>query len=232
MKVVGILGGLGPESTVDYYKRFIRHFQEKEHLSSTGEIVIYSASLEHFLELMEHGDWNLLSKWLITKIEALAQAGAEVAIIGSNTPHIVFDSVKNESPIPLVSIVEATREKASALGLRQLGLLGTKFTMSSDFYQQKFQARQMRVIVPSNTEQELIHDRLFSEIELGILKESTKNELLNIVLRMKQESAIDGVILGCTELPLILDSDEFDLFFLNTTEIHAESVIRLLEGRT
>ncbi len=228
MKLIGILGGLGPESTIDYYKRLIKQFQEEKTLLDSPEIIIFSASLDYFLELMEQEDWDVLVDWLTTKIKALSSAGAEVAIIGSNTPHIVFEQVKKKSPIPLLSIVEGTRKKAEILGLKKLGLLGTKFTMSASFYQQSFQEKDIAVVVPSKSEQELIHYRLFSEIELGIIKESTKNELLEIIFRMKQEDAIDGVILGCTELPLILDSKDSELIFLNTTEIHVASIIEFL----
>lgn len=143
----------------------------------------------------------------------------------SNTPHIVFDKVSSRSPIPMLSIIEETRKNAQKRGLKKLGLLGTRFTMESDFFKKPFGDNGMAVVVPEKEEQELIHHRLFSEIELGIIKDSTRNELLSIVKKMIDRHSIDALILGCTELPLILNKDEFAIPFLNTTAIHAESIV-------
>ena len=226
MKRIGIIGGIGPESTIDYYKRIISTFQRQPSPSVFPEIIIYSTSLTDLMEILETRDWGSLTDWLVERVEALQRAGADFSVIGSNTPHIVFEDVRLRSPIPLLSIVEETCKKAESLSLKKLGLMGTNFTMKSDFYPKLFHGRGMSVIVPGEADQQLIHDRLFSEIERGIIKKSTREELLSIVKRMIDKDHIDSVILGCTELPLILDKDEYGIPFLNTTAIHVESIVK------
>ena len=225
MKKIGIIGGIGPESTIDYYKLIIGAFHEKQADLGYPEIIIYSANLSSLMRILEAKDWENLTDWLLEKVVALYKAGAEFAVIGSNSPHIVFDKVSSRSPIPMLSIIEETRKNAQKKGLKKPGLLGTRFTMESDFYRKPFLDNGMAVVVPEKEDQELIHHRLFSEIELGIIKDSTRNELLSIVKKMIDRHSIDALILGCTELPLILAKDEFGIPFLNTTAIHAESIV-------
>ena len=225
MKTIGILGGIGPESTSDYYKQIIAAFNTRHTDLAYPEIIIYSANLNELMGIINNSDWEKLTPWLLAKIKSLHSAGAEFAAIASNTPHIVFDELQAASPIPLLSIVEETCRKARQMGLKKLGLLGTKLTMESDFYRKPFVRDGMSLTVPTAEEQALIQRKLFSEIELGIFKDSTRDELLAIAKRMVDEEQIDAVILGCTELPLILTTEEFGIPFLNTTAIHCESII-------
>lgn len=225
MKTIGILGGLGPESTVDYYKEIIHAFNTRHAACAYPEIIVYSANLNEFMRIVNTRDWSGLSEWLLEKIMSLRHAGAEFAAIASNTPHIVFDRIAPESPLPLLSIVEETCTRAGDLGLRNIGLMGTRLTMEEDFYKKPFLSKGMSVAVPTAEERELIHHRLFSEIELGILKDSTRDELLAIAERMVSEDGIDSLVLGCTELPLILTESRFGIPFLNTTEIHCQAIV-------
>jgi aspartate racemase len=226
MKRIGIVGGLGPESTIDYYRGIIYAFRKMQASSATPEIIIYSADVSRLMEMAEAKQWDELVEWLLERINALHRAGAQFAAIGSNTPHIVFDEVKSRSPVPMLSIVEETCLKAESLSLNKLGLMGTKFTMQSDFFQKQFHTKEMSVIVPKNDEIQIIHNKLMSEIELGIIKESTRKELLSIVKRMIDEESIEALILGCTELPMILDKEEYGIRFLNTTAIHIDSIVK------
>lgn len=225
MKKIGIIGGIGPESTVDYYKEIITAFNTEYTESAYPEIIVYSANMNELMKFAAAKDRHKLAEWLLEKIASVHRAGAEFAAIASNTPHIVFNEIKSKSPIPLLSIVEETCDKAQNMGLENIGLLGTKLTMEEEFYKAPFIAEGMSVVVPSEEEQRLIHHRLFSEIELGIFKDSTREELLTIIKRMVKEDGIDSLILGCTELPLILTESEFGIPFLNTTAIHCESII-------
>jgi aspartate racemase len=225
MKTIGIIGGIGPESTADYYRRIIVSFNATFVGFVYPEIIIYSANMHEMMELVNQSAWEKMTQWLAAKIEAVHRAGADFAAIASNTPHIVFDEVNARSPIPLVSIVHATCAKARRMGLANIGLMGTGLTMEADFYKKPFREQGMNVVVPAAEEQQLIHNRLFSEIELGIFKESTRGELLRIAARMVKEDGIDALILGCTELPLILPATESGIPFLNTTAIHCESII-------
>jgi len=224
MKRIGIIGGLGPESTVDYYKRIIELSRVEGSLAAP-EIIVYSVDLEEVLGLVSSREWNGLIYLLVAKIEALHRAGVDFAVISANTPHVVFDEVQARSPIPLLSIVTATLDKTKQLGLGKVGLLGTKFTMEANFFSAQFSARGISVVVPSVADQDYIHDKLMTEIELGIFTEETKKGLLAVIERMMAQENIDGVILGCTELPLILDKSELGIPFLNTTAIHVESIL-------
>jgi len=225
MKKIGIIGGLGPESTVDYYKEIISTFNTKYAELAYPEIIIYSVNMNDLMKFVETKNWPELSEWLLEKIFSLHRAGGEFAAIASNTPHIIFDEIKTKSPIPLLSIVEATCNKAQEMGLKNVGLMGTKLTMEAEFYKKPFISKGISVVVPSREEQQLIHHKLFSEIELGIFKDSTREELLSIAKRMVDEEGIDSLILGCTELPLILTESKYHIPFLNTSAIHCESII-------
>jgi aspartate racemase len=224
MKTIGILGGLGPESTIEYYKGIIRTFQAKE--SGYPEIIIHSTSLSEFWKIIETGQFDELTVWLAEKIESLYDAGADFAAIASNTPHIVFDKVNARSPMPLLSIVEQTCKKAKSLGLKKCGLFGTGFTMRSSFYQDHFSKHGISIVVPDEGDRKFLDDKIFSELAFGITKDETRKQFLQIVRRMIDEQSIDSLILACTELPLILDKDEYGIPFLSTTAIHVESIVQ------
>lgn len=230
MKKIGIIGGIGPESTLDYYRGIIDAFRDRIGGMNYPDIIIYSANLTELLEILESKALDRLADWLLSRIEALQRAGAEFAAIASNTPHVVFDEVAKRSHLPLISIVEATCAKAESLGVKRLGLMGTRFTMQADFFQRPFRERGMTVFVPSPEEQQYIHEKLFSEIELGIIKDETREALLAISKRMIERDAIDSLILGCTELPLILPGEAHGIPFLNTTAIHVESIVTYCLG--
>jgi len=226
---IGLVGGIGPESTLDYYARIIDAFRTGKAEPDYPEIVLYSANLTELMAIMKTGDMDTLADWLVDKVQALHRAGADCAAIASNTPHMVFEEVAARSPIPLFSIVEATRQEAASLGLKKLGLMGTLFTMRAAFYPRAFAASDMTVIVPDAENQQLIQHRLETEIELGIIKDATREELLVIARRMIDQDGIEGVILGCTELPLILTQATYDgIPFLNTTAIHVSSIVEYL----
>jgi aspartate racemase len=236
MKRIGLVGGIGPESTVDYYERIVAA-AERLHPGARPDVVIYGANMAELFAIMERRDDAALVAWLLAKLEALKGAGAELGAITANTPHVVFDEVKARSPLPLRSIVEATRDEAARRGARRLALLGTGFTMAADFYPRCFGAAGMEIVVPDRAAQDLIHHRLMTEIELGVFKDSTRAELLGIVEVIHRAAPVDAVILGCTELPLILDEDRYavpgaarPLPFLNTTAIHVADLVRAATG--
>jgi len=226
VKKIGMLGGFGPESTLDYYRLIIDKYHQLRGEESLPEIIIYSMDMYILLSLVEQQRWDDVTEFLLKGVNTLHKAGADFGIISANTPHIVYERLKGSSPIPLISIVEETSKKAKEIGLNRVGLLGTSFTMQSDFFQKVFANYNISVIVPREQEQEYIQLKLMTEIELGQFNEKTRDGLLAIVKRMVDEESIQGVILGCTELPLILTKDEFGIPFLNTTRIHVDSAIR------
>jgi aspartate racemase len=225
--VLGIVGGLGPESTIDYYRLLVEGHRAR-HGGQDPELVLFSASLSRMLALQNAGRRSELISYLLEALEALHRAGAGLALIASNTPHEYFQELQQAAPLPLLSIVEATCREAAARGLARLGLLGTGFTMRGQFYQQVFTRQGIAVVVPSAEEQAHIHERIFAELELGRVVPETRRRFLQVVRRLQAEEGIDGLILGCTELPLMFPGDELGIPFLNTSRIHVEAALEML----
>jgi len=226
MKTLGIIGGLGPESTVDYYQRIIALYRQRTGEVHYPEFIIVSVDLRTGLDFMEANDLSGMADFLLEGINKLARGGADFGIISANTPHIVFDEIAPESPIPMISIVEATRAAAKMQNLGKLGLMGTRYTMQSDFYPKVLAREGIRLFVPDSEDQDYIHKKYFDELVPGKFLPETRAGLLAIIDRMKAGSDIDGVILAGTELPLILrDAIHNGLPFLDTTQIHVEAAV-------
>ena len=226
MKTLGIIGGLGPESTIDYYERIIALYRERTRDGSYPRFIIISVDLRKGLDFMEAGDLAGMAAYLLDGIDKLVRAGADFGLISANTPHIVFDDIASKSPIPLISIVEATCAAAKTRKLRRLALFGTRYTMQSNFYPKVFSREGIELLVPEPNDQDYIHDKYMNELVPGKFLAETRAGLLAIVDRMKAKSDVDGVILAGTELPLILrDPDHNGILFLNTTKIHCEAAV-------
>lgn len=226
MKTLGIIGGLGPESTVDYYQRIIALYRERTGHKHYPEFVIVSVDLRTGLDFMDAGDLNGMANYLLQAIVKLERAGADFGIISANTPHIVFDTIAPKSPISLISIVEATRAAAKTQNLKRLALFGTRYTMQAPFYPRVFAHEAIELLVPDSHDQDYIHDKYMNELVPGKFLTETRAGLLTIVDRMKRASDIDGVILAGTELPLILhDPIHNGIPFLDTTKIHVEAAV-------
>jgi len=225
MKKIGIVGGLGPESTLDYYRWIIDAFKPTYETLGFPEIAVESVDLRSFTEQAQGGEWDRIAAMLIDRFEILRRGGADFGAIASNTPHRVFDQVQKGTTLPLLSIVEATRDHALQLGAAKLCLLGTGFTMRSDFFQRTFRKAGIEVIVPIQEEIKYIQDKIFSEIEFGIIKEDTRAGFLRILRRIETEQQIEGVILGCTELPMLLKPEDFSLHYIDTTAIHIAAIV-------
>jgi aspartate racemase len=224
MKTLGVIGGIGPESTIEYYRHLIAAYRKQNPDGSYPAIVINSINMRTLLDMIEADDRVKMVAFLVGEIQKLASAGAQVGLLAANTPHIVFDELRRKSPIPLVSIVEATCEAAKALALKRIGLFGTRFTMQGDFYPRVFSAAQIELVTPQPDEQAYIHEKYMNELVKGAILDETRKQLLAIVDRMKQQQHIEGLILGGTELPLILgDLTDHGIPFLDTTRIHVEA---------
>lgn len=225
-----MIGGVGPESTIDYYKNIIAMYRERQRDGSYPQFVINSINLKTGLDFMYAGKLGAMVDFLLREIEKLPRAGAEFGLIAANTPHIVFDDVASRSPIPLISMVEVTCAAAKARGLKKLALFGTKFTMQADFYQKIFAREGIELVVPESKDQDYIHEKYFSELVPGNFLPETRAGLLAIVDRMKDKIDIDGVVLAGTELPLILRDDSHNgVALLDTGKIHcAAAVVQML----
>ena len=226
MKTLGIIGGLGPESTIDYYGRIIALYQKRRGDGSYPQFIINSINMKKGLDFMDANDLAGMAEYLLEGIGKLAQAGATFGLISANTPHIVFDEVASKSSIPLISIVEATCAAAKARKLKRLGLFGTRYTMRATFYPKVFSREGIELLVPDPNDQNYIHDKYLNELVAGKFLPETRACLLASVDRMKANGDIDGLILAGTELPLIVrDSEHNGIPFLDTTEIHCEAAV-------
>src|SRR5467141_3494168 len=218
MKILGMIGGLGPESTLEYYRSIIALYRERKPDGGYPEFIINSVDLKKGLDFMGVNDLAGMAGYLLEQIDKLARAGAEFGLIAANTPHIVFDNVAPKSPIPLISIVEATCAAAKARKMKRLSLFGTRYTMQATLYPKVFSREGIELFLPVAKDQAYIHDKYFKELVSGKFLPETRAGLLAIVDRMKANSDIDGVILAGTELPLILrDSEHNRIPFLDTT---------------
>ena len=194
MRTVGIFGGIGPESTVVYYRLIISTYRQRKPDGSYPQIIINSINMTKMLDLIGAGQLSMVTEYLGREVEKLAEAGADFGLLASNTPHLVFDGIREASPIPLISIVEVTCQRAAALGLSKVGLFGTKFTMQSQFYPKLFAKENIAVVVPAEAQQEFIHQKYMGELVNGIILEETKRNLLGIVDFLKKEEGIQGLI--------------------------------------
>jgi aspartate racemase len=244
MKTVGIIGGIGPESTIEYYRFIIEDYRKRQ--SGTGippvdnhaqdaratgypSIVINSVDLTKLIGWMNAGELDHAADYLVREIEKLDRAGVDFAVLASNTPHIVFDELRRRTSLPLISIVEAARDRALALGLKRPGLFGTRFTMQAEFYPQVFKRAGLPIILPHESEQTFIHEKYMGELLNNVFLPETRERLLAIANRMKEADQIDGLILGGTELPLILRDDQScGIPLLDTTRIHVARIVEEL----
>jgi aspartate racemase len=230
-KWLGILGGLGPESTMDYYKLLIARYRERTGDGHYPAFLVNSLNLKPAVDAVTAGDLDGLTAQLAEGIEALARAGADFGLIAANTPHIVFDRVRQKSRIPLISIVEAARDAARANGQKRLGLFGTRFTMKGRFYPDVFEPAGITIVAPPPAEMDWIHDKYFSELIPGIVKDETRDGLLAIVERLNASEGIDGLLIAGTELSLILRMDSHaGVPFLDTAKIHVEKALDEMLG--
>ena len=227
MATVGIVGGLGRESTIDYYSRILKAWEECDP-SSAPSMVIDSLDVQRALRLVGT-DRPALIEYFLASLCRLAGAGVDFAVISANTPHIVFDELADRSPVPLMSIVEVCAQEARRRGLGRLALLGTRFTMEAPFYPGVCARYGITVVPPNDTDREWIHERYVGELLKGEMREDTRRQFVSLVGRLRDEEGIDGVILGGTELPLLLSAPVIaDVPALDTTALHVAAIVKRL----
>jgi len=229
MPIVGLVGGLGPESTIDYYRRLIARWQVDTPGSAPG-IVIDSLDVARGIHLAGH-DRPGLTAYLLDSVRRLAGAGVDFVAMTANTAHLVFDAVAAESPVPLVSIVETCADFAQHQDYRRLGLVGTGFTMGAGFYPEVCSRFGLAVVTPGAEERAWIHDRYIGELLEGEFRAETRDGMVAIVARMVRDEEIDAIILGGTELPLLLQSPTIaGVPALDTTALHVDAIVQRLRG--
>lgn len=225
MARVGLVGGLGPESTIDYYRRILDAWGDQ---NSAPSMVIDSLDVQVALRLVA-SDRPAMTEYLFASVQRLAAAGVDFAVITANTPHVVFDELASRSPVPLLSIVEVCAEEARRRGLRRLALLGTRFTMEAPFYPEVCARYGIAVVTPGGTDRAWIHERYVGQLLKGRFLEETRHDFVSLVNRLRATEGIDGVILGGTELPLLLTTPEIaGVPALDTTALHVAAIVKRL----
>jgi len=227
MKKIGMIGGITPDSTAKYYEYLTSWNRDTTKGDEFPIILIHSLDLLNWLRLLEEDNEDDVVQCLLTAANSLQKAGADFAFIAANTPHMYFDRLKNESPLPLLSIVEATAEAASSEGYKRVGLLGTMFTMQKGFYPAVFSKYGIKTVVPALKNQEYINKVLFEEVSYGKYLQPSKERIIQISKKLKRDEQIEALILGCTELPLFLDESDVGMPVLDTVAIHVQAVLQL-----
>ena len=229
MKTVGIIGGIGPESTIEYYRFIIEEYRKRQADGTNPSVIINSIDVNKLVRWMNAGEHEAVANYLVAGLETLHRAGVDFAVLAANTPHIVFDQVKARVSLPMISIVEAARDRARYLKLQRPALFGTRFTMEGKFYREVFAAAGINLVTPSEAERTFIHEKYMGELLNNIFLPETRERLIAIVNQMKQRDGIDGLILGGTELPLILREAGIEgVPFLDTTRIHVDEIVNVL----
>ncbi|MFT3662470.1 MAG: amino acid racemase [Gordonia sp. (in: high G+C Gram-positive bacteria)] len=220
-----MIGGTGPESTVSYYRAVIEGVQEIAGEQTLPPLIIESLSVFRVLDFCARNDLDGLTDYLAAAIDGLARAGADVASLTALTPHIVFDRLVARSPIPLISAIDATRDEALARGARCLVLLGTAPTMTHDFFARPLREAGLTVVVPDPEEIDYIQDKIVTELEHGVVLDATRTGFTRIVSRLHERHGADHVVLGCTELPLLLDDRVSPLPCLDPVAAHTRRLV-------
>lgn len=219
---------MGPQSTVPYYLNVVYGVQRKTSPRFFPNVSIESLNVFEILDMIGDERYDELTEHFLEAIGRLKSAGAEIAALTANTAHIVFDRLRERSPLPLVSIVESTVAEAMRRGISCLGLLGTSFTMERDFYRKPFEQAGIRVIVPSEADRRFIDEKISAELEYGIVRPDTRRRFVEIVGRLVAEAGIEAVVLGCTELPLVLDGSTSPVACLDTVKIHSHDLVEAI----
>jgi aspartate racemase len=223
-KRIGILGGMSPESTVEYYQYITRTYTERYGDYGYPEVLIYSVSFQPYVDWPSEGRWDQVADGLSAAARQLEAAGADFIVIATNTMHLVVDEVQAALSVPVLSLLDAVGVAIRARGLRVAGLLGTRFTMEKGFYADALAEKGIRVLVPEADEQRLVDDVIYHELVCGEIREASRRRFVEIIEGLAARGA-QGVILGCTEIPLLVRAEDVEVPLFDTTLIHAEAAL-------
>ncbi|HPE87669.1 MAG TPA: aspartate/glutamate racemase family protein [Bacteroidales bacterium] len=225
MKIIGLIGGMSWESSLEYYRIINEQVKEKLGGLHSAKCLMYSVDFDEIARLQHQGNWQKATTLLIDSAQRLEKGGADFIVICTNTMHKMADAVQNKINLPLLHIADATAEKIKAHGFKKIGLLGTKFTMEEDFYKGRLINKYgLDVITPDEKDRQIVHDVIYHELCLGQINPSSKVRFITIINALVAQGA-EGVILGCTEIPLLVKQEEVKVILFDTTRIHAESVV-------
>lgn len=228
MKKLGLVGGMGPESTIPYYHDIVYGVQKKIGKDFFPNLTIESIDVFHLLKLCKKKEYEELTEYLLKAVKNLASAGADFAALSANTPHIVFEKLQERSSIPLMSLVETVCDEVKHRNKNKIGLLGTIFTMDGEFFKKPFKENKIEIVIPKDEEKQYINNKISKELEHGIFKKETLEEFLKIIKRMKEEDGIEGIILGCTELPLLFKKTDTLVECFDIMKIHINALVNMI----
>lgn len=228
-KRIGILGGMSPASTVEYYQYLTRSYTARYGDYGYPEILIYSVSFQSYVDWPLDERWDLVARGLSEAAHKLELAGADFIIIATNTMHLVFDQVQARVSVPMLSLLDAIGDAVLARGLERVGLLGMRFAMEQGFYQDALAARGIEVLVPDAVDREVVNRVIYEELVAGRIREESRAEYLSIIGRLAERGA-EGIVLGCTEIPLLVAQSDVALPLFDSTVIHAEAALQFAIG--
>jgi aspartate racemase len=226
MKTIGLIGGMSWESTVDYYRYLNEGVKESLGGLSSAKIILYSYNFSE-VEVMQHsGDWDGLTKDMVEKATKLQEAGADMIAICTNTMHKMAPDIEKAVNIPLIHIADAAGAIIKERGQKKVALLGTNFTMNGDFYKGRIKEKfDIEVIVPNEEDKQIVHNIIYDELCKGVIKEESKSKYIQIIEKLAREGA-EGVILGCTEIPLLIKTGDTSIPVYDTTKIHSDALLK------
>lgn len=225
MKTIGLVGGLTWLSTLDYYRLLNEMVNQQLGGVEAGQIIIYSVNFGEIKVLTEAGQWDEIARLISGVAKKLEQAGADCVLIGANTMHKIADTIQSAVTIPVIHIAEEVALSIKEKGLSRVALLGTRYTMQLDFYKDKLAAKGISTIIPDEAEIETINTAIYTEMGKGIFTPSTKTKFLEIIRRLTNEGA-EGIILGCTEIPILIKQEDCAVPVFDTTRIHSQAAVR------
>lgn len=226
MKKIGLIGGMSWESTLLYYKLLNEKVKALRGGFHSANCVIESVDFAEIAALQAKDDWLALDSLMISRAEALTRSGAEMILICANTMHLSVPAIAQCTSVPVLHIAEVTADEIKSSGLKKVALLGTKFTMEKDFFRNILEEKGIAVVVPDASGRNQVHDIIYKELVKGIMTEESKKVYVSIIEKLINQGA-EGVILGCTEIPLLIKPGDIDIPLFNTTKIHAEKAIEL-----
>jgi aspartate racemase len=225
MKLLGMIGGMSWENTIDYYKGINEIIKRKKGTWNSAKVLLYSVNFNEILPLQEEGKWDELATIMVNISKTLQNAGAAAIFICSNTMHKVADEIEDNIRIPLIHVIDATAEVIRNLNIKNIGLLGTRFTMEGEFYVKRLtQKHNLHIFLPSKKERDFIHHTIYNEFAKGEFLVKTKQDYLEIIEHLKQDGA-EGIILGCTEIPLLIKPDDVEIPTFNTLQLHLNAAL-------
>jgi aspartate racemase len=227
MKTIGLIGGMSWESSAEYYRIMNQTVQERLGSLHSAQCILYSFDFQEIEQLQHRGAWQKLTELMIRAAQRLEEAGAELLIICTNTMHKMAEDVQSGVGIPLVHIADATGNAIIERGLDEVALLGTRFTMEEDFYKKRLREKyKLNVIIPSESDREVIDNVIYTELCRGIMQQSSREQFKAIIEKLASNGA-QGVILGCTEIPLLISQQDAEIPLFDTTKIHAQAAVEM-----